>query len=63
MKDRMVERIAFSRGVNESIVCELRLSVTAWIRTCKAGLVQVLIGLVKHIRCSDFEMSLTPIIP
>ena len=45
------------------ILCELRLSVDARIRMCKAGLVQVLIGLVKHIRCSDFEMSLTPIIP
>ena len=45
------------------ILSELRLSVDARIRTCKAGLVQVLIGLVKHIRCSDFEMSLTPIIP
>lgn len=63
MKERRLERIAFGCSVNGSILCELRLSVAAWIRTCKAGLVQVLIGLVKHIRCSDFEMSLTPIIP
>lgn len=44
-------------------VCELRLSVQAWIRTCNAGLVQVLIGLVKHIRFPDVAMSLTLIIP
>lgn len=58
-----LERPATSRSVCGTILYELRLSVNAWIRTCKAGLVQVLIGLVKHIRCSDFEMSLTPIIP
>lgn len=63
MKDRRLARAAISRGVSGPILCELRLSVDAGIRTCKAGLVQVLIGLVKHIRCSDFEMSLTPIIP
>lgn len=34
--------------------CELKLSVDGWIRTCKAGLAQVLIGLVKHIRRSGF---------
>lgn len=64
----ILERLEASKDCNQScckwpILCELRLSVDAWIRTCKAGLVQVLIGLVKHIRCSDFEMSLTPIIP
>ena len=32
------------------ILSELRLSLEAWIRTCKAGLVQVLIGFVKHSR-------------
>lgn len=62
------EWLTASKNCNQSwckwpILCELRLSVDARIRTCKAGLVQVLIGLVKHIRCSDFEMSLTPIIP
>lgn len=56
-------RAANSHGVSRPILCELRMSVDAWIRTCKAGLAQVLIGLVKHIRCSDFEMSLNPIIP
>lgn len=56
-------RAANSRGVSWPFLCELRMSVDAWIRTCKAGLAQVLIGLVKHIRCSDFEMSLNPIIP
>ena len=61
------ERQKASKNCSQScckwpILCELRLSVDAWIRTCKAGLVQVLIGLVKHIRCWDFEMSLTPII-
>lgn len=68
MKVSGCERQKASKNCNQSwckwpILCELRLSVDARIRTCKAGLVQVLIGLVKHIRCSDFEMSLTPIIP
>lgn len=37
-----------------TVLCKLKLSVDGWIRTCKAGLVLVLIGLVKHICCSDF---------
>lgn len=41
-------------GCKWTVLCKLKLSVDGWIRTCKAGLVLVLIGLVKHICCSDF---------
>lgn len=52
-----------SLSASQPVLCELCMSVDAWIRTCKAGLAQVLIGLVKHIPRSDFEMSPNPIIP
>lgn len=37
--------------------------LSTWVGMCKAGLAQDLIGLLKHIRCSDVDMSLTPVIP
>lgn len=72
MVDKLCRKVSWNFFVWEScdqscckwpILSELRLSVRAWIRTCKAGLVQVLIGFVKHSRYSASEMSLTPIIP